>query len=91
VVSFTPRLRFTPGKGPPVPVGQEAGWVPEPVWTRGLQEISFASAGDRTLVCQAVQSVARPYPAPSCVGYRPINGRTVDNYNDIKGNVSDLF
>jgi hypothetical protein len=25
---------FTPGKGPPVTTGQEAGWAPEPVWTR---------------------------------------------------------
>jgi hypothetical protein len=22
-----------PGKGPPVPIVQEAGWAPEPVWT----------------------------------------------------------
>jgi hypothetical protein len=25
--------RFTPGKEPPVPIGKEAGWAPEPVWT----------------------------------------------------------
>jgi hypothetical protein len=25
---------FTPGKEPPVPNGSEAGWAPEPVWTR---------------------------------------------------------
>jgi hypothetical protein len=23
-----------PGKGPPVPIGQEAEWTPEPVWTQ---------------------------------------------------------
>jgi hypothetical protein len=23
-----------PGKGPPVPIGQEVGWTPETVWTR---------------------------------------------------------
>jgi hypothetical protein len=23
-----------PGKGPLVPIGQEAGWAPEPFWTR---------------------------------------------------------
>jgi hypothetical protein len=22
-----------PGKEPPVPIGEEAGWAPEPVWT----------------------------------------------------------
>ena len=31
-VSFTPRPLFTPGKDP-VPIVQEAGWVPRPVWT----------------------------------------------------------
>jgi len=31
VVSSTPRLHFTPGKDP-VPIVQEAGWVPGPVW-----------------------------------------------------------
>jgi hypothetical protein len=29
------------GKGPPVPIGQEAGWAPEPVWTQRLEEKSF--------------------------------------------------
>jgi hypothetical protein len=29
-----------PGKGPPVPTGQEAGWAPEPVWTQRLKEKS---------------------------------------------------
>ena len=31
-VSVTPRPLFTPGKDP-VPIGQEAGWAPGPVWT----------------------------------------------------------
>ena len=31
-VSVTPRPLFTPGKDP-VPIVQEAGWVPGPVWT----------------------------------------------------------
>jgi hypothetical protein len=34
-----------PGKGPPVPIGQEAGWASEPVWTQRLEKKSFASAG----------------------------------------------
>jgi hypothetical protein len=34
------------GKGPPVPIVQEAGWTPEPVWTQGLEEKSSASVGD---------------------------------------------
>ena len=32
VVSSTPRPLFTPGKDP-VPIVQEAGWAPGPVWT----------------------------------------------------------
>jgi len=34
VVSSTPRPRFTPEKDP-VPILQEAGWAPGPVWTGG--------------------------------------------------------
>jgi hypothetical protein len=26
------------GKGPPVPIVQEAGWAPEPVWTQRIEE-----------------------------------------------------
>ena len=32
VVSSAPRPHSTPGKDP-VPIVQEAGWAPEPVWT----------------------------------------------------------
>jgi len=34
VVSSTPRPHFTQGKDP-VPIVQEAGWAPGPVWTGG--------------------------------------------------------
>ena len=34
MVSSTPRPHFTPGKEP-VPILQEAGWAPGPVWTGG--------------------------------------------------------
>jgi hypothetical protein len=43
-----PGRALAPRKGPPVPIGQEAGCAPEPVWTQRLEEKSFASAGDRT-------------------------------------------
>jgi hypothetical protein len=45
-----------PGRALPlsVPTGQEAGWAPEPVWTQGLEEISFAPVGDRTPIVQPV-------------------------------------
>jgi hypothetical protein len=42
-----------PRKGPPVPIVQEAGWAPEPVWTQRLEKKSFASAADRTLITQS--------------------------------------
>jgi hypothetical protein len=42
-----------PGKGPPVPIVQEAEWAPEPVWTQRLEEKSFASAGDRTSIARS--------------------------------------
>jgi hypothetical protein len=41
------------GKGPPVPIVQEAGWAPEPVWTQRLEEKSSAPVGDRTPVIES--------------------------------------
>jgi hypothetical protein len=46
-----------PGKGPPVPIVQEAGWASEPVWTQRLGEKSFAPAGDRTPIAQSSSQV----------------------------------
>ena len=43
-VSVTPRPLFTPGKEP-VPIVQEAGWAPGPVWT-GAENL--ASTGIRS-------------------------------------------
>jgi hypothetical protein len=53
-----PGRALPPGKGPPVPIVQEAGWATEPVWTQRLEEKSSASVGDRTPV---VRSVVRHY------------------------------
>jgi hypothetical protein len=38
-----PGHALSPGKGPPVPIVQEAGWAPEPVWTQTLEGKSLAS------------------------------------------------
>jgi hypothetical protein len=64
-VSVTPRPLFTPGKDP-VPIVQEAGWAPGPVWT-GAENL--ASTGIRTPNRPArSQSLYRQrYPAHSCV------------------------
>jgi hypothetical protein len=53
-----PAVLYPRGKGPPIPIVQEAGWVTEPVWTQRLEENSSASVGDRT---PFVQSVVRHY------------------------------
>jgi hypothetical protein len=50
VVSVTPRTCFTPGKGPPVPIGEETVWASKLVWTQRLEEKSFVPARDRTPV-----------------------------------------
>jgi hypothetical protein len=49
-----PGRALPPGKEHLVPIGQEAGWAPEPVWTQKLEEKSSASVGDRTPVVQSV-------------------------------------
>jgi hypothetical protein len=51
-----PGRDLLPGKEPPVPTVQAAGWAPEPVWTQRLEEKSSASVVDRA---PAVQSVVR--------------------------------
>jgi hypothetical protein len=52
---------LSPGTGPPVPIGQEAGWAPEPVWTYKPEEKSFASAGDRNPIARIFKSVVKHY------------------------------
>jgi hypothetical protein len=48
-----PGRALPPEKGPPVPIVQEAGWAPEPVWTQKLEEKSFAPAGNRTPIARS--------------------------------------
>jgi hypothetical protein len=48
-----PVRALPPGKGPPVPIVQEAGWASEPVWTERIEEKSFAPAGDRTPIARS--------------------------------------
>jgi hypothetical protein len=51
--SHAPSALLPPGKGPTVPIVQEAGWVPEPVWTQRIEEKSFVPAGDRTPIARS--------------------------------------
>jgi hypothetical protein len=56
-----PGRALAPGKGPQVPIVQEDGWAPEPVWTQGVQETSFRLCRGSNLDRQVVQPVARHY------------------------------
>jgi len=53
VVSSTPRPHFTPGKDP-VPILQEAGWAPWPVWTGGKFRHHRDSIPDRPARSQSL-------------------------------------
>jgi len=50
-----------PGKGPPVPIAQEAGWSPERVWTQRLDEESYCLCRQSNPDLPVVQSVVRLY------------------------------
>jgi hypothetical protein len=56
-----PGRALAPGKGPPVPIVQEAGWAPEPVRTQRLEEKSFRFCRGSNLDRSVVQPVARHY------------------------------
>jgi hypothetical protein len=61
VASRTPRPPFTPGKDP-VPILQEVGWAPGPVWTGGKSRPHRYSIPDRPPLSHPL---SRPrYPAP---------------------------
>ena len=59
MVSSTPRPHFTPRKDP-VPISQESGWAPGPVWTGGKSRSHRESIPDRP----ARSSVAIPTELP---------------------------
>jgi hypothetical protein len=83
-----PGRALPPGKGPPVPIVQEAGWTPEPVWTQRLQEKSFAPAGiEPRSPCRPARSqtlYCLSYPAPSY-------GGSTDNIKTTVCRVTFLF
>jgi hypothetical protein len=70
-VSVMPRSLSTPGKDP-VPIVQEAGWAPGPVW-RGAENL--AHTGIRSPNRQARSSVATPteLPGPQSQIYTCLN------------------
>ena len=59
VVSSTPRPHFTPGKEP-IPILQEAGWAPGPVWTGGKSRPHRDSIPDRPARSQSLYRLSYP-------------------------------
>jgi hypothetical protein len=80
-VSVTPWLLFSPGKDP-VPIAQEAGWAPGPVW-RGME--NRAPTGN--------QSLDHPACSKSLYQLRYLAHCTHKHINKyiIHSNTSDMF
>jgi len=70
VVSSTPRPHFIPGKDP-VPIVQEAGWVPVTVWTGGKSRPHRDSIPGRPARSQSLYRLS--YPAHRNVGLAAIH------------------
>jgi hypothetical protein len=49
---FQAPTTLTPGKYPPVPIAQNAGWAPDPVWTLCNREKYLAASESRTPAVQ---------------------------------------
>ena len=64
VASSTPRPHFTPGKDP-VPILQETGWAPGPVWTGGKSRPHRDSIPDLPARSQSLYGMS--YPAHICI------------------------
>ena len=59
VVSRTPRPHFTTGKDP-LPILQEAGWAPGPVWTGGILVLTGIRSPDRPARSQSLYLLSYP-------------------------------
>ena len=66
LVSSTPRPHFTPGKEP-VPILQEAGWAPGPVWTGGKSRPHRDSISYRPARSQSLYRMSYPAHKRSCL------------------------
>jgi len=68
VVSSTPRPHFTSGKDP-VPILQEAGWAPGPVWTGEKSRPHQDSIPDRPARSQSLYRLSYPVHRLGLVAY----------------------
>ena len=66
-VSVTPRPLFTPGKDP-VPIVQEAGWAPGPVWT-GAENLAPTGIRSSERPARSQSLYRLSYPAHSTLRY----------------------
>ena len=85
MVSSTPRPHFTPGKDP-VPILQEAGWAPGPVWTSGKSRPHRHSIPDLPARSQSLYRLscpARPFIYIYIYIYIYIRTHTSYYYQDI--------
>jgi len=76
VVSSTPRPHFTPGKDP-VPILQEAGWAPGPVWTGGKSRPHRDSIPDRPVRSSVVIPTELPGPLLCLLVWIKCTGRPI--------------
>jgi hypothetical protein len=56
-----PAALFSRGKDLWVPILQEAGWAPEPVWAQRLEEKAFRLCQGSNVYRPVIQPVARHY------------------------------
>jgi len=88
-VSVTPRPLFNSGKDP-VPIVQEAGWAPGPVWT-GAENLALAGirSPDRPARSQSLYRLSYPAHAHTCTRSLITNEQLVIfPKHDKKSNVS---
>ena len=81
MVSCTPRPYFTPEKDP-VPIVQEAGWAPGPVWTGG----KFRPIGIRSPDLPGRSSVAIPTELPGQLRFNLVFYYTLENAGIVYNN-----
>ena len=96
MVSSTPRPHFIPGKDP-VPILQEAGWAPGPVWTGGKSRPHRDSIPDRPLLflylTKNYHTNARYYTTRYISGCssRSSDGRRLNNKHWNRPNIVPAF
>ena len=82
VVSSTPQPHFTPGKEP-VPILQEAGWTPGPVWTGGKSRPHWDSIPDCPARSQLLYQLSYPAQAVNHLGWL-LSAETLQNHTPIQ-------